>query len=137
MAPASPLIIIHAHTSTRINHETEAAKEQKKRKKKEKGKKIKRRNRGRCLGLHQTLASMMPCTTHSMPQQHLPCLRRSCKRKKIFLRSLVWSIVHHPNFSFFLSFFLGAFSRPPPQHLSLACVYGSKKRREKVGLAGR
>jgi hypothetical protein len=43
VAPASPLIIIHAHTSTRINHETEAAKEQKKRKKKEKGKEIKKK----------------------------------------------------------------------------------------------
>jgi hypothetical protein len=42
VAPASPLIIIHAHTSTRINLETEAAKEQKKRKK-EQGTRIKRR----------------------------------------------------------------------------------------------
>jgi hypothetical protein len=41
VAPPSPLIIIHAHTSTRINIETEAAKEQKKKKKQ--GKKIKRR----------------------------------------------------------------------------------------------
>ncbi len=36
---ASTLIIIHAHTSTRINLETEAAKEQKKGKKKKKEKK--------------------------------------------------------------------------------------------------
>jgi hypothetical protein len=76
---------------------------------------------------------MMPCTTHSMPQQQQPCLRRSWKRRKIFLRSLFWSIVHHPNFSFFLFFF--AASPPPPP--SPAPEPGLRIRIEKAERKGR